>query len=1153
MKLVRMVVSLFVVFATSALVAQTAGSIAGVVSDPSGALVQGAKVTAANEATGAVRDAETNTSGYYSLTNLVPGTYTVKVEKQGFQTVNFEHTPLTVAQALVLNAKFVVGAVQESIEVNAANVAPIETESTQLSTLIDNRTIVDLPLLTRNPYELVLLSPGAIQTNDGSNGFSVNGSRDRNNNFLLDGVDNNDTSVPGGASGVVAINPDSAEEFRVITNTFNAEYGRNTGAIIDVVTRSGTNGLHGDAYWFGRYTALGARGFFNRAPDPQDPYVRNQFGFSVGGPIIKNRTFFFVNNEYQRFRTTLTNASTVPTSAFKSGLFTTPDGQQIDVRTPNSPGNLTGLGLDPVVAKELALLPEPNGGNVIPGITGTLLFPSPDNVNNYTWTAKIDHRITDKHQLTLRYAYNHGNDSNPFHTDYAPGIDIVGSPSYSHGVLAGLTSTFSSRVINDFKFGWNKVFAGFNSNCGTVYDPITGTDAVGNGRDLLAPDASLGLGPLSAMGCNGLFSSTGQQRHTGTTSYSDAVTWVKGNHTFKFGGDYRDVRSAGDVNFNSRDELGFNFFSGFGVPSVNINQGSLGNSFVTIQDLAWMLLGGSFTQFQAQFFNKAATRQQTDNKNFRQHEADGFVQDSWKVRPYLTLNVGLRYQFNGVPYEEGGNFSNLFVNPDSSLSSYTLTLVGPGGQRGMYNNDLTNFEPRIGFAWDPYHDGKTSIRGGYGIFHDRIFDNLFGNARSNPPFQQTVSNLFLNPLSAATLPFGTTTPGSVTFVNGDNAVLTLLDPNIKMPTSQNWDFGIQRELTGNFVLELDYVGSHATRVIHTLDAVPPDPALTQQAIALCAAQMVPVDQGGCLPGDPTGVISNAELYTGIADFGPNHVNIAPSVRNTAIQTPGFFPPTNITRTNADGTYNALQLKLAHRLSHGLQLSTAYTWSHSIDDSNDPLTPEAGAGSFPVDSRNFKVVSRGNSDNDVRHRGVVSFTYELPFGAGRTFWNHGVTGKALEGIQISGIVSAQTGHPYSIFTPLDNGRTGIASFSYPDVIGNPFQSSGSAITADGVRTGASNNDAFSQTFLGHVGDSGRNQFYGPNYVNADISLIKNMAITERFKLQIRSEFFNLLNHPQFNQPGAFVGTSSLGLSTSVLTRSDGTTSARQIQLALKLNF
>ncbi len=1141
MKVLKLVL-LLAAFSSYSLWAQNTGSITGTVTDASGAVVEGAQVTITNQGNNAARTATTNSSGFYSVTNLVPGVYSVTVEKAGFKPVKFANTPLTVAQSLSLDASLAVGAQEQTIEVNGAQVAPIETESAQLSTLVDSKTLLNLPLLTRNPYELVLLSPGAIQTNDTSAGFSVNGSRSRNNNFLLDGVDNNDTGVPGNPSGIVSINPDSTQEFRVITNDFNAEYGRNTGAIIDIVTRGGTNDFHGNAYWFGRYNALGARNFFNRAPDPQDPYVRNQFGYSVGGPILKNRTFFFINNEYQRYRTTLTASSVVPTAAFDSGLFTTPDGQQVDVRTPASPGNLSGLGLDPTIAKVLKLLPAPNAGDVIPGLTGNLNFASPDALNSYTWTGKIDHKISEKHQLALRYAYNHAVDSNPFHSELAPGIDAISSPSYTHGVFAGLTSTLKSTLVNDFKFGWNKLSAGFISNCGKFLDPITGTDALGNGRDFTAPDGALGVAPLSVIGCNGLFDSAAQTGFRGTTSYTDTVTWVKGNHTIKFGGDFRHVHSTGDNNFSSRDALGFNRFAFGGGSAVNLDPTNLdAGTFQTIQDLAWMLVGGTVTEFQAQFFDKSGTRHATDDKTFIQHEYDGFIQDTWKVRSNLTLNLGVRYQFDGVPFEKGGNFSNLFANPDSA-GPFDITVVGPGTGRQMYNDDYKDIEPRFGLAWDPFKDGKTSIRAGYGIFHDRIFDNLFGNSRSNPPFQGAVSNLFNNPTTPGAIPFGTSLPPGTHFVDGDFAILTLLDPNIQMPASQNWNFGIQRKLQGDLVFEANYVGSHATHVIRSLDAVPPDPVLVQQAIADCVAN------GGCAPGDPDGVISNGALYTGIPGIAP------PAIRNTAIQSQGFFPPTSITRTNADSNYHALQTKISKQFSRGLQLSGAYTWSHAIDDSNDPLIPEAGAGSFPVDSRNPNLTSKGNSDNDIRQRAVIDFSYELPFGKGKSYLAGGVMGRVLEGIQLAGIVSAQTGHPYTVVTPLDNGRNGVAAFSYPDIIGDPFASSGPRIDADGnVRTGASNNNAFSSTFLGHIGNEGRNHFYGPHYTNADLSLMKNMTLTERFKIQLRSEFFNVFNHPEFAQPHRGVGTSTIGLSTATLTRSDGTTSARQIQLALKLIF
>ena len=1136
----------------STMLAQTSASISGTVTDPSGAAVAEANVTATDVGTGTVRSGKSNATGLYTIPGLAPGNYSVSVGKEGFRTMEFTSVPLTVAQALVLNVRLPLGTVQERVDVSGDSVAPIDTETSQLSTLVSAKTITDLPLLTRNPYELVLLSPGTIQTNDGNNGFAVNGSRDRNNNFLLDGVDNNDTSVPGLGNGILGANPDSTQEFRVITNNFNAEYGRNTGAIINVITRGGSNQFHGDAYWFGRYNALGARDFFNPGPAPQDPYVRNDFGFSVGGPIIKNRTFFFINNEYQRFRTTLTESRTVPTAAFKSGVFTVPTAtgtQTVDLRA-GAADNKTGLGADPEIQRLLNLLPNPNAGDVIPGVSGTVNFASPDSLNNYTWTAKIDHKLTEKQQLTLRYAYGRSVESNQNHLELGPGLDLLSTPSYQHGVFAGLTSTFSNSLINDFKFGWNKNYEAFNSNC-TLFNPITGTDPLGNGVDLQVPDAAFLNGPVNVFGCNTLFDSAGQFRNTGTTSYGDVVTWVKSNHTIKFGGDFRDVGSLGDDNFNSRSLLFFNRFSGSGFQNAavsGLDPTIASNVASTVQDLSWFLVGGVFSQFQLQFYNHAGTRVATDTKDFRQREFDGFIQDTWKLARNLTLNYGFRYQFNGVPFETGGNFSNLFQNPDSFATSYTFTLVGSGTGHQVYSNDYKNFEPRIGIAWDPFKDGKTSVRAGYGIFHDRIFDNIFGNARSNPPFQGTFLNVPSTVLTPEQISAPATQPAPGTiFTKGANQVVTLLDPNIRQPASQNWNLGIQRTLPGGAVLEVDYVGSHATHVIRVLDAVPPDPALIQQNIASCVAQ------GGCQPGDPQGVISGSALYGGINN--PGTLVIPPSIRETALQTAANFPPSNITRTNADSRYNALQATVTKQLSHGLQIGGAYTWSHATDDSNDPLTPEAGTGSFPVDSRNPNTISRGNSDNDIRQRGVVEFSYELPFGSGKSFLNHGVVGKALEGIQISGIVSAQTGHPYTIFTNVfDNGRTGIASFSYPDVIGNPFASSGSQISASGVRTGASDVAAFSNTFLGHIGDSGRNQFYGPHYTNADMVLMKNVRINERFRMQLRSEFFNLLNHPQFQQPGNVVDqTNTFGLSTQTITRPDATTSARQIQLALKLLF
>ena len=308
-----------VLFACLGAYAQT-GTISGSITDVSGGGVPGATVTARNIQTGATRTGDTGGAGAYSIPDLAVGQYEVSVAKAGFSTAKYAQVPLTVAQVLTLNVSLQVGTTSQTVDVTSTAAPTIELETSQLSNVVDERRITELPLLTRNPYDLVLLSPGTSQTN-GVGGFSVNGSRDRNNNFLLDGVDNNDTSVPGGPGGLASLNPDATQEFRVITSNFLPEYGRNTGAVIDIVTKSGTNEFHGSAYEFGRYRALAARDYFNTKPNPQDPFVRNDFGFSVGGPIEKNRTFFFFNDEYQRFRTTLTNSEIVPTAAFKTGVF----------------------------------------------------------------------------------------------------------------------------------------------------------------------------------------------------------------------------------------------------------------------------------------------------------------------------------------------------------------------------------------------------------------------------------------------------------------------------------------------------------------------------------------------------------------------------------------------------------------------------------------------------------------------------------------------------------------------------------------------------------------------------------------------------------------------------------------------------------------
>ncbi len=1135
--------------------AQT-GSIRGTVTDTGGAVVQGVKIQVHNTATGAERTATSTASGDYSLNSLPVGTYNLTAERDGFRKARFMGLELTVSQILGVDIRMEVGAVEQVVEVRGDSVAPIETETAQLSNIVDERRIKDLPLLTRNPYELVLLSPGTLQSNTRLGGFSVNGSRERNNNFQLDGTDNNDTSVPGGGSGLSGINPDSTQEFRVITNNYAPEHGRNTGAIIDIVTKSGTNEFHGTAYWFGRYHALGARDFFNHNPDPlipgaverQNPYVRNQFGFSFGGPIVKERTFFFVNSEFNRFRTTLTNQATVPTEAFKSGLFTF-NGFAVDILNPASPNNVLGLTPSPTIQALFALFPAPNGA-ADDDARASLFYPSSDSSNSVGVTTRLDHRFNDKHSAFLRYVYNKGDFINPFHLDFPQGVAAVDSRVRSHSISANFTSLLSSTLINEARFGVNRVDAPFECvGTGTV-DQFSTPDVFGRGSDF-------NFAGITSFGCTALVSN-GQTRRTGTWQAGDNLTWVKGSHTIKLGGEYRFVFEDGFNSFFSRPSLSFNIFTGFGVSVVDIDPLTACNPFdpdpstngceggEELQNLVGAYYGLVDSLFQSQYFDAGGTRTADDNRRFRQREFGLYIQDSWKIRSNLTLNFGLRYERKGVPYERDGNFSNLFADA-SGAPPFTFDLVGSGA-RDLYQPDNANFEPRIGFSWDPFKNGKTVIRGAYGIFHDRIFGNLFGNARGNPPFQRDFQS-FPGDFIENVIPPATQTPSPVvddcsfsfvTFTCTNQALIfpILFDPNLKNPYSQNWNFGVQRELPGNVLLEVNYVGSKGTRLLRTVDGNPPQPNLVANLQGL---------------GVPDAALEGALLYF----FDPNVFGVypAPAVNNTA-----FFQAA-LTRSVAFSTYNALQVNFTKRFSHGFQAQLAYTWSHGIDNASDPLDPAAGNRSFPRNSFNLGA-ERGQSDFDLRHRAVINYIWEVPLGKGRRYLNQGWAARILEGFQLSGIVAFQSGHPYEIFGNRDSEHTGVSNRA--DLSGQPAipPSSPHNQTGPGLGSSGCSIDPLGApplcTFLlapyGRGGNIGRNSFTGPTLYNWDFTLSKDTTITERVKLNLRAEVFNLFNRPQFGQPGNLIQSpGTFGLSETTLGRPDGTTASRQIQIAAKIIF
>jgi len=1115
-------------------VAQT-GSVTGQVLDPTGAVVPNATVTVTSEATGVSRTTTTSSAGIYNFAALPPAVYNVTVTASGFQTYTRKDVTLTVAAVLPVNFKLTVASTNLAVNVEHVATAPVETDSFQLSTVVGSKEISSLPLVLRDPYQLVLLSPGVVTATNNMGGFSVNGQRDRNNNFMLDGSDNNDTSVPGGQGGISSANPDTAQEFRVITNNFDAEFGRNTGAVVDVVTRGGTNSFHGDAYEFGRYNALGARDFFNQKPDKQDPYIRNSFGASLGGPIWRDHTFFFLNADVQRFRTSTTSSQTTPTAAFRTGVFDFIDPwdgtsvTHVDLTNASNPNNQTGLLQDPTVAKVLALAPvgQLDNGD---GVSTTYFFPSPDALNAYTLTGRFDHKLTDRHQLSLRYIYAHSNENDPFHDEVLPGYGSTAVIATSHNGSLSLASSLSPTTTNQFRGGFNLNNAGFYCDHAGI-DKLLGADSFGNGRDVSIPY-------FFAMGCVDLGDSNAQARLSSTLLLADTVNIIRGAHSIKFGGEFRSVKDNNFDNFSSRSLLSLNAYTTFHASSWNWAGNPKSPTIRDFQDLVWGAQGAVANQLENQFFTRAGVRRGDDLTRFRQHEWALFAQDTWKVNPRLSLILGLRYTHNGVPYEKDGNLSNFFGDasaPVPSVGYFTFTPVGPGTGRQLYAESWKLIEPRIGFAYDPTGDGSTAIRGGFGIFHDRIFDNLFGNAKGNPPFQAQLNAYpFTGDDTSPTvtnIPYPGALEPSADLPDGSFYSPIVIDAHLKMPTSASYNIGIQHRLSHQVVAEVNYVGSHTTHGLRQLDGAPPQPGLVQKLLA---------------SGVPDDELQFNNLYLGgtYLDSGGNPVDYGPAVKNQA------FYHTFYQSGVVSGSYNALQTRVTGSFG-GLTLTGSYTWSHSLDNGADPLAPGAGGAAYPRNPFDMGP-EYGNSDFDVRNRGTVAVIYDLPIGKGSAHLNSGFLGRVFEGIEVSGIQQAQSGLPFDLRGSIDNLHTSLTN--RPQMIGNPYPSGRGQISPKGGKITGPARSAFANAPFGQSVSLHRNKFYGPGFINTDFDLQKTTTIFESVKVVFRAESYNIFNHPNLGKPASVsIASPVFGISQSQIGQNDGTTGARQIQGGVKVVF
>jgi len=620
---------------------------------------------------------------------------------------------------------------------------------------------------------------------------------------------------------------------------------------------------------------------------------------------------------------------------------------------------------------------------------------------------------------------------------------------------------------------------------------------------------------------------------------------VLNKHSMKFGAEMRRVYSDNNTDFFQRESLNFDDYSqsaGAINPVSGTNSNILSPNSPELGDVVSMLQGLVWTQSETQYFTSNGVRRPKDELDFRQPEYGFFGQDTWKALPGLTFTYGLRWEYFAVPYETSGQISNLFQNA-AGLAPLTFTDVGPGTGHQLYNSYHHDFEPRFGFAWDPFKDGKTSIRGGIGIFSDRVFGNLVNNVRGNPPFEPSVDN-FITAGVASANPSGIPTsqaqlanitpPGLAPFSNqlddGAYGFPALFATNIRPPSVISWNFGIQRQLNKDTTLEVNYVGNHATRILRALTANPPQPNLVDQQLA-----------AGVNPDD----LQFSTLWTS----GPGF-----AVNNNAIY------EGNLIETAGRSFYDGLEVTVTERPWHGLQAQLAYTWSHALDDSSDPIGPAANNNAVPID--NFDLQHEyGNSGQDTRQRAVLNFIYHPAIGRGASLLSQGVLGRIFEGWEIAGIATFQSGQPYDIYGALDTLHTGFAdraSVINPSVE-KTLPSTGK-FDAGGIFTGY-NLNAFNPDDgvtapipWGIPANVIRNQWFGPGFNGWNVSLAKTVGITERVKFQLRVESYNLFNRPDFYKtPNNYTYDSNFGYSYSQIGQPDGTTGARQFQIAGKITF
>lgn len=1113
------------------------GALTGTIKDPSGAIINGAQIEATNIATGQTRSALAGGNGVYRIVLLPPGKYKVRVTMSGFQTAEFESVTINVTETAVLNCTMAVGAPSETVRV-AADAETIQTTTSTLGTLVDADKVLALPLTTRNYTQILDLSTGvtagvadATALGKGTQRTSVNGSNPSQNNYQMDGVSINSLASLGSAAdqnvgaGIGIPNPDALQEFKVQTSTFDASYGRNPGASVNVVTKSGSNELHGTAFFFLRDTSLNANPFFfnrnRKETDPEKPILdQKQYGFTLGGPVVKDKLLLFGSWQGSRQKNGLSGGGHVDVElppipegdrsapGFRAALGAANCGFPNWGWTGGANVACDGSNISPV-ALNIIKLKLSDGSYYFPGsgadVPRRRTFSIPARYEGDQFLVNADYVINQKNTLQGKFFYTRDPHLIPMGYSNLPGNPQTDFYS-NHNVVAKLTSFIRNNFTNEARFSYQR-------NWGDIYDDvIDGASPAELGITNAVPDQDLPPWIWILTGPYLFNSFRPAQSLAGHYQYADQIAWIRNSHTIRAGFEFERIHYFSDPGV-SRGWFMFGTFNDFLV-------GGPGNIFSSITEKG----GGPRGKF---------------DHDYRMNNVSAFVQDDWKIASNLTLNLGLRWEYFGMLSDTIGNLTNIWPELMATVPVPPTgpTTEGPGlvgyvvaknsnpaygaPPRGVYKADnnyaidghvpYTNFGPRVGFAWQPSQGAKFVVRGGFGMFYDRVqADNFVHSVQQSPPYAVSLSYNAFNPhtlenpypdkplgtylsrwSNLACDPDGTNCTGS-----GSDLNAAFLPPRIKVPLTYQYNVGIQYEFLPNWVLDVAYVSTHGTRLMNTYKE-----------------------------------INYARLAS---PQNPINGQIANTLANVGLRVPYIgYQPAGLEGTYFDGrsNYHSLQTAVRKVFSRGLALQASYTFSKNLST--------VGSGGMYVSSNSNDPLDQdqqyGPTSWNRPHRFILNYQYDLPFGV-----HPGARGRLLNGWSISGITTIQAGLPLT-FTDSSGGSIFGAGGSRAQMCDGSTH--GSILTSGSIRerlggesggTGYFNAGAFCAPPTGGIygngtgwGNSGVGIVRGPGQFNWDISLIKNTPIREGHSLQFRTEFYNAFNTPQFANPDTGLRNATFG--------------------------